>query len=227
MSRIIFSLLTAALLLTACTGPQGPAGPDGAQGIQGTTGQTGAAGQNGADGKAGATGPAGQTGATGSQGSSGTNGTPGTNGTNGAPGSPGPTGPTGPQGPTGNANVQQYSFGASATGASFLYEIPDFIQTKLDSSVVLTYINKSGNWFSVPGRGVGNFYYTERFDSVFDGKLRVYVATYDTTTNNSYKTSFDAFRVIVIPVSSITPLSLHGPNLNDYNAVKAYYHLGN
>lgn len=77
-------LLSAAVTLTSCEGPEGP------QGTQGPQGQTGAQGPQGPAGPAGAQGPQGPAGA------DGTNGQDGTNGTNGQDGA---------DGKDGNANV--------------------------------------------------------------------------------------------------------------------------
>lgn len=234
MFRLACSLLTTALLLSACTGAQGPLGPEGAQGTQGATGQAGAVGQTGTDGT---TGPAGQTGATGAPGSQGTPGTNGSNGTpgpSGTPGAPGPTGPTGPQGPTGNANVEQYSFGPrNANNGIVSYRVEGFKKERFDSTLVLAYIKLGDTWKSVPGNtAVGT--YIERSDfmnfdpikgTIFD-TLVVQTIVRSTKDNSQAPNVSDAFRIIVIPVSSSTALSLHGPDLNDYHAVKAYYHLG-
>ena len=66
MSRTTLALLSAALLLSACAGPQGPSGPVGMEGPKG------------------------------SQGDLGVPGTPGTPGIPGGQGNPGPVGPPGP-----------------------------------------------------------------------------------------------------------------------------------
>ncbi|WP_293914157.1 collagen-like protein [Deinococcus sp.] len=97
MSRTMFALLTAALLLSACTTSPGP---ESAQGAPGPTGATGAAGSPGAAGTPGTNGTNGAAGNTGSAGSA------------GAPGSQGPSGPTGPQGTPGTP-------GPGFTGAVF------------------------------------------------------------------------------------------------------------
>ncbi len=73
-------LLSAAVALSSCEGPEGP------QGIQGPQGQTGATGPQGPTGPAGATGPQGAQGPAGQNGTDGINGTNGTNGTNGKDG---------------------------------------------------------------------------------------------------------------------------------------------
>jgi Collagen triple helix repeat (20 copies) len=226
MSKIVFSLLTAALLLTACTGPQGAQGLTGVGGPPGATGTPGPPGNPGAPGTNGTNGAPGPQGTPGSNGPQGPKGDPGAAGPQGPKGTPGTNGAQGPQGQTGNANVQQYTFGASPTSSLLVFSIPEFSQEKLNSSVIIAYFMKYGLWFSVPGSGPLNEFYTGRRDIINDqNNLDIIVETYDTYTNNSLATSFEAFRVIVIPVSSIAPFSLNGPNLNDYDAVKAYYYL--
>ncbi|GAA4022853.1 hypothetical protein GCM10022631_41750 [Deinococcus rubellus] len=208
MPKMLISLLTVALLLTACTGSQGPAGPDGAQGTNGATGVAGPTGATGASGPAGATGP------TGSQ------GTPGTTGANGAPG------PQGAPGPTGNANVQMYTFAPNSLNARIdkydaFYYVPGITQTQLESSVVLCYGELNGTWTPVPGP-----YASFIAMKIVITSLEIEVKRTDPTGTPIEEPGFNSFKVVIIPATKVTPLSLHGPDLSDYNAVKAYYHLG-
>ena len=78
MSRTMLALLSAALLLSACAGPQGPIGPAGTEGAKGVQGDLGSPGIPGA---------------------AGPKGEPGTSGTQGTPGNQGAPGPAGPRGP--------------------------------------------------------------------------------------------------------------------------------
>ncbi len=73
--KILATLLTSAVLLSACGGDDGKDGATGPAGATGTAGATGPKGDTGATGATGATGPKGDTGATGPQGSAGSNGT--------------------------------------------------------------------------------------------------------------------------------------------------------
>jgi len=129
--------------------------------------------------------------------------------------------------------VKQYTFGASGKKATFTYTIPDFNQEKLDSSMVLVYVKIYNVWYSAPGR-LDIDYSLLRDDSVVNNQLRISLMTgiivYNTTAERNSlflkDTSFDAVKVIIAPVSSITPLSLQRFDLSNYNSVKAYYHLG-
>ena len=117
LTRLAVLMLSSALLLAACTGPQGPAGPDGTNGTNGTNGTTGDKGDTGTPGTPGATGPKGDTGTPGTLGTPGTPGTPGAPGTPGTPGGKGDPGPVGPVGPGFTGAV--YSDWKAVTSANF------------------------------------------------------------------------------------------------------------
>ena len=164
--RLAFSLLAAALLLTACTGPQGPAGPDGATGQNGAAGPAGTNGQPGATGSGGATGAQGPNGDLGAADPQGPQGKPGANGTNGAPGTPGP------QGPAGDAYVQLFTFGPRLFSGNTSLEIPAFTRAQLDSSIMLAYGLLGMYWYTISGT-YADVLTSSMFAVILDGNLLV------------------------------------------------------
>ncbi len=155
-----------------------------------------------------------------------TAGPTGATGATGPNGATGPTGPTGPQGPTGNANVQQYTFGSRTVTGNTTYVIPSITQAQLDSSIVLAYAFSGGFWYPVLGVGPSSAFLTASAVNVTGGNMNVqFVQT--NFNGSSYATSvtWTAFRVIVAPASTVTPLSAKGINYNDYNAVRKFYNL--
>ncbi|WP_237725064.1 hypothetical protein [Deinococcus alpinitundrae] len=128
-------------------------------------------------------------------------------------------------------NVQEYTYGPSSqpVASNFLtYLVPSFTQAQYDSSLILTYSKNAsdGTWVPVPGLVSGG-YYTKRSDVITSQGLKIVVSLLLTKDDSAaFLYSNGGFKIIVIPIGSITPLSLHGLNLNDYNAVEAYYHLG-
>jgi len=128
-------------------------------------------------------------------------------------------------------NVQEYTYGPSpdlqvATNL-ISYLLPNFTQAQYNSSLILTYSKARFDdlWVPVPGLVSGG-YYTKRSDIITPKGLRIDVSLLLTKDDSpAFLYVNGGFKIIVIPIGSITPLSLHGPNLSDYNAVKAYYHL--
>ena len=61
---------------------------------------------------------------------------------------------------------------------------------------------------------------------VLSGSL-AYNVSLITFTGASYSTpkTFESFRIIIVPASTITLLSAKGVNFNDYNAVRKFYNL--
>ena len=167
-------------------------------------------------------GPTGPTGATGNTGATGPQGPSGT---------PGATGPTGPQGPTGNANVQQYTFGARAANTTIVFTIPNFTQAQLDSSTILTYATypSSAAKFPVPGTAATSGCYASGYQVISGANLSVYFQQVKSTDQAAFcasPTALTSFTVIVIPNSSnVTLAKTSGLNLNDYNAVRKFYNL--
>jgi len=127
-------------------------------------------------------------------------------------------------------NVQEYTYGPSSqsVAVNFLtYLLPSFTQAQYDSSLILTYSKDvlDGTWVPVPGLVSGG-YYTKRSDIITSQGLEIVMSLLLTKDDSAaFNYSNGGFKIIVIPIGSIIPLSLHSPDLNDYNAVKAYYHL--
>lgn len=161
MFGVIALALTAALCLSACSGPLGPEGPQGAQGTPGTDGT------NGSDGQPGSSGPKGDAGAPGTTGTQGPSGDPGAvgptgpkgeSGKFGAPGTPGPPGAPGTLGPPGTANVLYSGWIKLSSGSPFRtvntpvggytqcsgrYNISANLFNFINSAVILAYLKES------------------------------------------------------------------------------------
>jgi hypothetical protein len=150
----------------------------------------------------------------------------GTPGATGPAGATGVAGPQGPNGATGNANVQQYTFGSRTVTGNTTYVIPSITQAQLNSSIVLAYASSDGFWFPVPGVGPGSAFLTTSAVNVTGGNMNVQFVQIN-YNGSSYATSvtWTAFRVIIAPASTVTPLSVNGLDSSDYNAVRKHYNL--
>lgn len=195
IAAIAFSLLSIGACKKSTTpGPQGPKGDQGATGATGATGAQGPQGATGATGGTGGTGPQGPAGPAGPQ---------------------GPTGATGPQGPAG-ANGQDgpgaQSFlllnkSVTLTGLTRL-NVPAITADVVNKGLVLVY-------FRVTGTTTG--YYALPYAEA-DRTLSVsnYGVGYVDIKANFTGSDLD-FRVVVIPGSSLTTLSITHPGLNVRN----------
>lgn len=220
-SRVVlssFAVLSMALLLDACMGPEGEVGPAGAQGPAGPAGANSTV--PGPQGATGAQGPAGPPGATGPQ---------------------GPQGIQGVQGPTGNANVIQYSFAAGSsipadtTAPLFQATTPQLFfpgldPTLLDKSSVVLYVKFAGSdpWFALPFSTFSGSYAISYYTAAgVDAQNRPYAYIYR-STNIGYplKTTFASIRAVIIPANVLNNGSgRSGLDWQDYEAVRRAFNL--
>ena len=224
--RLAVLMLSSALLLAACTGPQGPAGTDGTNGINGAKGDKG---DTGTPGTTGTTGPKGDTG---TPGTPGTPGAPGDKGDPGTPGGKGDPGPVGPVGPSFAGAV--YSDWKAATSPSlvnfsrgscnyqgFLEDNSKLAEPNYRNGIILIYQKNSGftdsNIKSIPYSDADNYSFT-----VIDANKLIVNYTFTSSTYTSAAacspaTTAEAFfnksyRYVLIPVPSAAPKSKFAPS---------------
>lgn len=220
--------------VAGATGSTGPGGPQGANGSTGATGVTGATGATGATGLTGATGSTGLTGSTGATGSTGSTGATGATGPSGGP--QGATGATGAQGATGATGSAGSTGATGATGAQGAgaetyqllnrsvsltgltrFNIPAITQDIVDRGVVLVYFRSTGTnaWYALP--------YQED-DRIL--RLADYNVGYIEVKANFNSSGLD-FKVVIIPGTSLTTLSVSHPGLDlrNYNQVINTLHI--
>ncbi|MFD0795277.1 hypothetical protein ACFQZX_16770 [Mucilaginibacter litoreus] len=220
---IVLAIAFCFLSISACkksTTP-GPQGPQGETGATGATGATGPQGPQGPQGPTGATGPQGPAGPQGPQGPAGPEGPTGATGATGATGPQGPAGPQGPQGPQGpagsngqngkDAEVQSFILenrGVTLTGFTTL-PVPAITQDIVDRGIVFVY-------FKVTGTNTG--YYALPY-SENDRALSVsnYGVGYVNIKANFTVNSGLDFRIVIIPGTSLSTLSVTHPGLNVRN----------
>lgn len=126
--------------------------------------------------------------------------------------------------------MQQYTIAYDSPNVKYsgnikIYTVTAFTQAQLDSSIVLCYSELFNSWIPVPGYNIASKTTSFIAIDVFDGNLEIRRGELNAAGQVVKQDQSDNFRVIIIPATKITPLSLHGPDLNDYSAVKAYYHL--
>ncbi len=206
---------------TGATGATG-AGTTGATGSTGATGTTGATGSNGVTGATGANGSNGSAGATGATGANGSNGATGATGAAGSAGSAGSAGATGATGATGPGASSYVLTGQSIFSTPTNFSIAAITQSVLDEGVVLVYYRPTGS---------SGAYYPLPFNN--NAGLTISLFSYQVgsitleSSNNIINTA--DLRVIVIPGTSLTSLSITHPGLdvNSLSSVTSYLHLSN
>ena len=127
-------------------------------------------------------------------------GAKGDKGDQGATGPAGPAGVPGPQGIPGNAGVMMYvweTVPASTSERSFI--IPDMDATKVKNSNIYAYYLSGMYWYPVPGIGASRSYETRSYISR-TGTYFVSALEVGTTTMLNPQPSWDAFRIIVVPI---------------------------
>ena len=158
----------------------------------------------------------GKDGADGKDGNDGTNGANGTNGEKGEQGIPG------------NAGVKMYIWGERVVTGDTTYEIP-IPYEEIENYLINAYACISGSWIPVPLAamdGISIDYALWKYGNI------TYLIVYLTKADGSVYASpvtFDAFRVIVVPVpaENITQMSVKSSSVDygNYAEVAAYYGL--
>lgn len=199
IKKIMFITLIT-LFLTSCT-KEGPAGP------------AGASGANGANGATGATGPMGPTGATGATGA---------------------TGPVGPTGATGNANVHSTYYTINAANWTyfgtpyFFNEVnltcPQITSDVVDFGMVCAFSESttSGTWFSLPYV----YWPTSTVSYVFSlNTIKLGSVGLRFNYSDGRNSVYTSTRVKVVTISGTAKAANPNVDYNDYNSVKAAFHL--
>jgi hypothetical protein len=149
--------------------------------------------------KDGDTGPAGATGAA---------GTNGTNGTNG------------------NANVQLFMFPAhtfTSAATTHTVNLPSPVTANMiDSSLILVYHERNGNWYQSPGLGYSGQYDLRSYIIGLNVAFQMYNP--DGTAYSGLDQNFTQIKVIVVPVNGYTG-SRPAVDYSDYYATMQYFNL--
>ena len=144
-------------------------------------------------------------------------------------GEDGATGPAGPAGKDGNANVICFSYPAQTSGGLFNYPFTATVGM-VDSCMILGFYQPSTfptYWYAVPGFGPAAAYQT-RFSLAPAGTdAWNYQVVLLSPTGGSYtaSTTFNTFKLFLVPPSSITVMTSRGVNLLDCEAVSAFLNL--
>jgi hypothetical protein len=203
-------------------GTQGETGPPGPQGEPGPTGAPGAPGEPGTTGPPGPAGPGGPSGPTGPQGPQ------------------GPTGPQGPQGEPGTANVFYSNWSGFNTNnwsglVAFLFQnrriytinesrITDAI---LDRGAVMVYVKFANSSDIVQPLPIYQSItqLKNQYMAHFIQQNRILITLYnDDRSDPGTIGSINSYRYVIIPGGTATG-RIAPIDLNDYEAVKAYYNL--
>jgi hypothetical protein len=141
----------------------------------------------------------------------------------GPAGPAGSQGPQGPQGIQGNANATQYTFGTQDFAASTFRSFGiTTTQDTVNNSTWLVYLYATNSrWYFIPGYGFGGATQYRVSLAYESSKAVVYVDK--SGAGESYS------KARVIRIYNNTNITVTGnsnyPDLNDYQAVSAYYHL--
>ena len=118
----------------------------------------------------------------------------------------------GKDGKEGNANVTQYNFASRTFTGLTTYQIPNFTQEKLDNSVVLCYYFPTiiYAWYNVPGIGANVDFISRSFYAINNiTNLNIEVKLLNSNfTAYTTSTTFDKFKVIIIPNSTVITAKL-------------------
>jgi len=160
-------------------------------------------------------------------------------GADGADGADGANGADGADGADGNANVQTYTFDATAwAGSSATVILSAITQDVLDNDVVLHYLSLPGGgvYYPVPGPGENGNHLVRVFDRVSDNTVQFRFMNYDGTNFNIVAGTYETAKVIIIESTNTTSgkstsskqaildeLKAAGVDINDYDQVCAYY----
>ena len=178
----------------------------------------------------------GDDGADGIDGIDGANGIPGIQGSDGTNGADGANGATGADGEDGNANAQAFYYDTKEySGSSFVLEVPEFTEKVLTEDTILIYAKIGIVTIAIP---------TSISEQIFiEAYLTLNTATISFFENgNAYNMSLGqvtAIKIIIIESSSfverapaksantgvLSKLKADGVDVNDYDAVAAYFNL--
>ncbi|WP_452227989.1 MULTISPECIES: hypothetical protein [unclassified Lacinutrix] len=163
----------------------------------------------------------------------------GEDGAIGAIGPAGTNGTNGTNGEDGNANVETYTFDISAlTGATININTPQLTQDVLDNDGILVYIQRSSNYYPIPGTSFSDEIKTILIDSAVE------LTFYDRMTGASVSipaNRYTLLKMVIIESNSTTAgktsvtgetstkqqayneLKQAGVDITDYYAVCDYY----
>ena len=211
-------ILLSAVMLCACSKPgeKGEKGDKGDKGEQGATGATGAQGAQGIQGERGERGLQGERGERGLQGEQGIQGIQGEQGIQGIQGIPGVAG---------NANVMMYTYGYKyiPVGDYADYIIPISFADAGKCLIYAYALSIYGYWYPIPGLANG---FETRFVLVDESPntvINIYLYSIPATAVLTFPVEWNAFRIIVVPITNIIPKG--AVDYSNYNEVAKYYGL--
>tara|TARA_R110000868_G_scaffold360680_1_gene622730 strand:- start:206 stop:772 length:567 start_codon:yes stop_codon:yes gene_type:complete len=175
----------------------------------------------------------------GSDGIDGIDGTPGVKGTDGVNGTNGTDGVDGVNGADGNANAQAFYYDATENGGSnFAFDVPEFTEEVLLEDTILVYLKiTEDTTIAIPGTIFGNI----AVEAYFQLSTAI-ILFYDIDTGADFNIPLGSIlgvKIIIIKSNSfversslksantdvLSKLKADGIDVNDYDAVAAYFNL--
>jgi len=153
----------------------------------------------------------------------------------GPAGPAGTNGTDGTDGQDGNANVQTFTFDATAeSGSQINLDIAEFTQSVIDNDVILWYLKVGTLSYPIPGSGPNANYVVRTYAQV--GTTRLNFHNWDGTGYSIDAGDIDMVKIIIIESTNTTAkssgkqnvfneLKTAGVDVNNYNEVMDYYGL--